>query len=66
MKEQTPLSLADLAGAGTTVVGSIAVGLVLGYLAARYLGWSWALPGGIVLGFAGGIFAMYRRISKLL
>lgn len=66
MKEQTPLSLADLAGAGTTLVGAIAVGLMLGYLAARYLGWSWALPAGIVLGFAGGVVVMYQRISKLL
>ena len=65
MKEQTPLSLADLAGAGTAIIGTIVVGLLLGYLAARYLHWTWALPIGIVMGFIAGIVSMYRRLSKL-
>lgn len=65
MKEQTPLSLGQLAGAGTGIVGSIVVGLVLGYLAARYLHWSWALPVGIVMGFIAGVVSLYQRLSKL-
>ena len=66
MKDPTPLSLGRLAGAGTSVIGTLAVGLVLGYLAARYLGWTWALPAGVVLGFVAGIVAMYRRIAGLM
>jgi len=65
LKEQTPLSLGQLAGAGTGIVGSIVVGLVLGYLAARYLHWSWALPVGIVMGFIAGVVSLYQRLSKL-
>ncbi|MFI5388145.1 MAG: AtpZ/AtpI family protein [Candidatus Eremiobacterales bacterium] len=65
MKQQTPLSLGELAGAGTGIVGSIAVGLILGYLAARYLHWNWALPVGIVMGFVAGVVSMYQRLSKL-
>jgi len=66
LKEQTPLSLGQLAGAGTGIIGSIVVGLVLGYLAARYLGWSWALPVGIIMGFIAGVVSMYQRLSKLV
>jgi len=66
LKEQTPLSLAQLAGAGTGMIAAIVIGLLLGLGAARYLHWNWALPGGIVLGFAGGMVAMYRRVSRLL
>jgi F0F1-type ATP synthase assembly protein I len=65
LKQQTPLSLGELAGAGTGIVGSIAVGLILGYLAARYLHWNWALPVGIVMGFVAGVVSMYQRLSKL-
>lgn len=65
MKEQTPLSLGQLAGAGTGIIGSIASGLILGYLAARYLHWNWALPIGIVMGFVTGVVSMYQRLSKL-
>lgn len=66
LKEQTPLSLAQLAGAGTSIIGTIVAGLLLGYLAARYLHWNWALPVGIVMGFIAGTVAMYRRLSKLV
>lgn len=65
MKEQTPLSLGELAGAGTGIVATIAAGLILGYLAARYLHWNWALPVGIVMGFVAGVVSMYQRLSKL-
>ena len=58
--------MSSLAGAGTGLIGTLAVGLLLGYAAARYLHWSWALPIGIVLGFAAGMVALYRRISRLL
>jgi F0F1-type ATP synthase assembly protein I len=66
VKRQTPLSLSELAGAGTGVIGTLVVGLLLGYAAARYLHWSWALPVGIVLGFVAGLVSLYRRISSLL
>ena len=66
MKQQTPLSLGELAGAGTGIIGTIVAGLLLGYLAARYLHWSWALPVGIVMGFVAGVVSMYRRLSKLV
>jgi F0F1-type ATP synthase assembly protein I len=65
LKEQSPLSLGELAGAGTSIIGTIVAGLILGYLCARYLHWSWALPIGIVMGFVAGIVSMYRRLSKL-
>ncbi len=66
MKEPTPLSVGQLAGAGTAVIATIAVGLLLGYAAARYLGWTWALPVGVVLGFIAGIVGMYRRIAQFM
>ena len=66
MRDQTPLSLGELAGAGTGIIGTIVAGLLLGYLAARYLHWSWALPVGIVMGFVAGVVSMYRRLSKLV
>ncbi len=66
MKEPTPLSVGQLAGAGTAVIATIAVGLLLGYAAARYLGWTWALPAGVVLGFIAGIVGMYRRIVQFM
>lgn len=65
MKEQTPLSLGQLAGAGTAIVGNIVAGLLLGLGAAKYLHWTWAAPVGIVAGFLSGVFAMYRRLSRL-
>lgn len=65
MKPQAPLSLAELAGAGTGIIVTIVSGLILGYLAARYLHWNWALPVGIVMGFVAGVVSMYQRLSKL-
>ena len=65
VKEQTPASLGMLAGAGTLIVGNVVVGFVLGYFAARYLHWTWALPFGIILGFISGFVSMYRRLSRL-
>ena len=65
VKEQTPASLAMLAGAGTLIVGNVVVGFALGYLAARYLRWTWALPAGIILGFVSGFVSMYRRLRQL-
>lgn len=64
VKQQTPLSLATLAGAGTLIVGNVIVGFALGYVATRYLRWAWALPAGIILGFISGFVSMYRRLSQ--
>jgi F0F1-type ATP synthase assembly protein I len=66
MKDQGPLSLAQLAGAGTGLIGTIFVGMLLGFIVARYLHWEWGLPAGIVLGFVAGMVSMYRRISSLM
>ena len=66
MKEQRPLALAELAGAGMSVIGAVVVGLLLGLAAARWLQWSWAVPAGVVAGFAGGLVAMFRRLSTLM
>jgi F0F1-type ATP synthase assembly protein I len=66
MKEQGPLSLAQLAGAGTGLIGPIFIGLLLGYVVARYAPWEWGLPVGIVAGFVAGMISMYRRISSLM
>lgn len=64
MKQSDPLSLARLAGAGFTVVGTLVVGLVLGMLAAKLLHWGWAIPVGIVLGFIAGMLSMFRQLSQ--
>ncbi len=64
MKDQGPLSLAQLAGAGTGLIGTIFAGLLLGYIVARYAHWEWGLPVGIVAGFVAGMVSMYRRISS--
>src|SRR4029077_9039606 len=66
VKQQSPLSLAQLAGAGTTVIGTLVVGLLLGLSAARELHWEWAVPVGIILGFAAGIASMFRRLSAYM
>jgi F0F1-type ATP synthase assembly protein I len=66
VKQQSPLDLAQLAGAGTGVIASLFVGLLLGLAAAHYLHWDWAVPVGIVLGFAAGIMSMFRRLSALM
>ena len=66
MKQPSPLSLAKLAGAGTSVIVTLVAGLLLGLAAARYLHWEWAVPVGIIVGFAAGIAAMFRRLSTLM
>lgn len=64
MKQQNPLSLAALSGAGMTVIGTLVVGFFLGWLASRTLHWDWAIPIGIVLGFIAGIVSMFRQLSS--
>jgi F0F1-type ATP synthase assembly protein I len=66
MKGPTPLSLAQLAGAGTSVIATVVMGLVLGLAASHYLHWDWAVPVGVVLGFIAGIVSMFRRLSALM
>lgn len=66
MKQPSPLSLAQLAGAGASVIATLVVGLLLGLVAARYLHWEWAVPVGIILGFAAGIASLFRRLSALM
>lgn len=64
MKQQNPLSLASLSGAGMTVIGTLVVGFLLGWLASRTLHWDWAIPVGIVLGFIAGMVSMFRQLSS--
>jgi F0F1-type ATP synthase assembly protein I len=64
MKQQNPLSLAALGGAGMSVIGTLVVGFLLGWLASRTLHWDWAIPVGIVLGFVAGIISMFRQLSN--
>ena len=66
MRARDPLSLANLAGAGTGLIGTIVAGLLLGLGLARYAHWEWAVPVGIIAGFVAGIVSMYRRISSLM
>ena len=66
MKAQSPLSLAQLAGAGTSVIVCVVAGLLLGLAAAHYLGWDFAVPAGVILGFAAGIVSMFRRLSSMM
>ena len=66
MKQPPPVSLAQLAGAGTSVIVTLVAGLLLGLAAARYLHWEWAVPVGIIVGFAAGIASMFRRLSALM
>ena len=63
MTQQTPLSLARLAGVGFTLVGNVVVGFLLGFLAYKYLHWSWAVPAGVLLGFVSGFVSMMRRLT---
>lgn len=64
MKQQTPLRMGQLAGAGMTVIGTLIIGLLLGLLAAKYLHWQWAVIVGILVGFTAGIVSMFRQISS--
>ena len=66
MKQPSPLSLAQLAGAGTSVIVTLVAGLLLGLAAARFLHWEWAVPVGIIVGFAAGIASMFKRLSTLM
>ncbi|HKW44911.1 MAG TPA: AtpZ/AtpI family protein [Candidatus Eremiobacteraceae bacterium] len=66
MKQSSPLSLARLAGAGTTVIATLIVGLLLGLAAARLLHWEWAVPVGVLLGFAAGFVSLFRRLSSIM
>jgi hypothetical protein len=66
VKQPSPLSLAVLAGAGTSVIVTLVAGLLLGLGAARYLHWEWAVPVGVIVGFAAGIASMFRRLSSLM
>jgi F0F1-type ATP synthase assembly protein I len=63
VKQQDPLSLARLGGAGMSVIGTLVVGFALGWLASKALHWDWAIPVGIVLGFVAGIVSMFRQLS---
>ena len=63
MKPQTPLSLVRLAGVGFILVGNVVVGFLLGFAAYKYLHWSWAVPAGVLLGFASGFVAMIRQLT---
>jgi len=64
MKQQNPLSLGTLGGAGMSVIGTLIVGFLLGWLASRTLHWDWAIPVGIVLGFIAGIVSMFRQLRS--
>jgi len=66
VKQPSPLSLAQLAGAGTSVIVTLVAGLLLGLAAARFLHWEWAVPVGIIVGFAAGIASMFKRLSTLM
>jgi F0F1-type ATP synthase assembly protein I len=63
MKQQKPLTLAQLGSAGMSVFGTLLVGFLLGWVASRFLHWDWAIPVGIVLGFVAGIVSMFRQLS---
>lgn len=55
----------ELAGVGSSIVGTLVVGFALGYAAFKYLHWEWAVPVGVILGFAAGIISAYRRLASV-
>jgi F0F1-type ATP synthase assembly protein I len=57
-------SYLQLAGAGSSIIGTLIVGLLLGLAAAKYLHWEWAAPVGLILGFVAGIVSAYRRFTS--
>jgi F0F1-type ATP synthase assembly protein I len=63
MKQQNPLTLAQLGSAGMSVIGTLIVGFFLGLLAHKFLHWDWAVPVGIVLGFIAGMLSTFRQLS---
>jgi F0F1-type ATP synthase assembly protein I len=64
VKSQPPLGVAQLGGAGMTVIGTLVVGFALGWLASKYLHWDWAIPIGIVLGFIAGMVSTFRQLAS--
>ncbi|MDQ6781788.1 MAG: AtpZ/AtpI family protein [Candidatus Eremiobacteraeota bacterium] len=64
MNDREPLSLAQLGGVGVSVVATLLVAVTLGLLAARYLHWNWAVPASVLLGFAAGIYSIYRQLRS--
>jgi F0F1-type ATP synthase assembly protein I len=64
MKQQSPLTLAQLGTAGMSVFGTLIVGFLLGWLASRVLHWDLAIPIGIILGFVAGIVSMFRQLAS--
>jgi F0F1-type ATP synthase assembly protein I len=63
MKQQSPLSLGQLSGAGMSTISTVIFGFALGWLASHYLHWDWAVPVGILLGFIGGFVSLFRRLA---
>lgn len=64
MKDPAPLSLSRLGGVGFSLIANVFVGGLLGFLAYRYLHWSWAVPAGILVGFIAGFISMFRQLSR--
>jgi len=64
MKQQNPPSLAQLGSAGVSVLGTLIVGFLLGWVAWKLLHWDFAIPIGIVLGFVAGIVSMFRQLAS--
>ncbi len=54
--------MARLASVGFSLLANVAVGFALGVLANKYLHWDWAIPLGIVVGFAAGFAMMFRQL----
>lgn len=54
----------ELAGVGFTLVGNVIAGFLIGWVIAKYLHWSLAIPICLVLGFVSGFVAMYRRMTR--
>ncbi|MDQ2818033.1 MAG: hypothetical protein M3T49_07500 [Candidatus Eremiobacteraeota bacterium] len=47
-----------------TVVATIAIGLLLGLAAAKYLRWPLAIPAGLILGFIAGMVSLFRQLGR--
>jgi F0F1-type ATP synthase assembly protein I len=63
VKRPNPSGLVQLSTAGMTVISTVVAGFALGWLASRFLHWDWAIPIGILLGFAAGMLSMFRQLS---
>jgi hypothetical protein len=66
VKPGQELSTALLAGAGFRLVGTTLAGLLFGIVLFKYTHWAWAAPVGILLGFLGGLAAMYRDLARAM